>query len=145
MRRPPVRPCGNVPAISFAGLISLTARITTTRPVTPFGPTARGQCVPTSPATAPYCFNVNLSGCRRACQARAKYRLMYRDAPTAGDPSTLPLPLADAKWDWPGVGPQVVADSGGFRPAARFCTRDGLDETLLYPFDATIRVRVCTP
>ena len=138
---PPVIPCGNVPAINFAGLMSLTAAYhdnATGYAIRPNRPRPGG--VPTSPATAPYCLNVNLFGCRPSLPGAAKYRLTYRYAPTAGDPFTLPLPLADAKWYWPGVGPQVVADSGGWYDLPPASVVGTVYETFLYPFDTTIHV-----
>jgi hypothetical protein len=134
---PPVIPCGNVPAINFAGLMPVTAPYhdnATGYGIRPNRPRPGG--VPTSPATAPYCLNVNLFGCLPSLPGAAKYRLCY----SAGPSFTPSLPLtAAAPWYWhPTGGPPVPAVpeplTGWYAlpPAGLAGTPE---ESLLFPFD----------
>lgn len=139
---PPVLPCGNAPAINFAGLMPVTAGYhnnATGYAIKPNRPRPGG--VPTLPATAPYCLNVNLFGCLPTLPGAAKYRLVYRYAPDAGSAFTAPLPFTGVTWWWhptsaPPVQavPQAVTGWYSLPPAGLAGTPE---ESFLFPFDTT--------
>jgi hypothetical protein len=139
---PPVLPCGNAPAINFAGLMPVTAAYhnnATGYAIKPNRPKPGG--VSTGPATAPYCLNVNLFGCLPSLPAATKYRLVYRYAPDAGSAFSAPIPLTGVTWYWhPTSAPPVQAVpeavTGWYRlpPAGLAGTPE---ESFLFPFDTT--------
>jgi hypothetical protein len=139
---PPVLPCGDVPAINFAGLMPVTAAYhdnATGYAIRPNRPRPAG--VPTSPATAPYCLNVNLFGCLVRPDGAAKYRLLYRYATHAGAAFSSTIPFTQHRWDWhPIAAPPVPSDpdpvAGWYNlpPAGLAGTPE---ESLLMPFDTT--------
>ena len=82
-------PCNNVPAITHLGLMPATAAYhdnTTGYAIKPNRPRPGG--VPTSPATAPYSYNVNLFGCLPQIGGATQYRVMASYAPKSTDPFT---------------------------------------------------------
>ncbi len=142
---PPVIPCGNVPAINFAGMMPVTAPYHdnssgyATRPNRP-----RPAGVPTSPASAPYCLNVNLFGCLPALANATQYRLTYRYAPTSADPFTAALPFTNQLWYWHPVSgppvPAVPAPATGWYALPPSGLGGTPEESFLFPFDTTQHV-----
>ncbi len=139
---PPAVPCGNVPAIAFAGLMPLTAAYhdnTTGYAIRPNRPRPGG--VPTSPATAPYCQNVNLFGCLPAVAGATQYRLVYRYAAKAGDPLPAnPTPFTTESWYWHPTGGSPVhatLDANGWTPLPPAGVVGTVEEHFLFPFDTT--------
>lgn len=135
-------PCGNVPAINFAGLMPVTPAYhnnATGYAIKPNRPRPGG--VPTSPATAPYCLNVNLFGCLPSISGAAKYRLVYRYAPTSADPFSAPLPFTNAQWYWHPVSgppvPSLPAPATGWYDLPPAGLAGTPEESFLFPFDTT--------
>jgi hypothetical protein len=139
---PPVLPCGNQPAINFAGLMPVTAAyhdnvtgyaIRSNRP-RPLG-------VPTSPATAPYCLNVNLFGCLPSVPGAAKYRLVHRYATDSGGAFGGDIKFTNEQWTWhPTIGAPVPAtldpvEGWTSLPPANLAGTP--EESFLFPFDTT--------
>lgn len=142
---PPVVPCGNVPAITFAGLMPLTAAYhdnATGYAIRPNRPRPGG--VPTGPATAPYCLNVNLFGCLPTLPNAAKYRLVYRYAPNASAPFSAPLPFTSQQWYWHPLGgapvPAIPAPTTGWYDLPPAGLNGTPEEHFLFPFDTTQHV-----
>ncbi len=112
---PPVA-CGNVPDIQFAGMMPLklpyhsntsgyARRPNRPRPVPPG--------LPASPATAPFCGNVNLFGCLVVPAGATKYRVVYMYSNDGGGTFSSEAPFTDAVWYWhPTVGAPVPAIAG---------------------------------
>lgn len=136
---PPVV-CGNVPDIQFAGLMPLKApyhsnvsgyglRPNRPRPVPPG--------TPVSPATAPFCSNVNLYGCLVAPPGATKYRIVYKYSSDGGATFSAEQPFMGAEWYWhPLSGPPVHAFpiAGGWYdlPPANLI---GPEVNFLFPFN----------
>jgi hypothetical protein len=142
---PPVIPCGNVPAINFAGMMPVTAPYhdnTTGYAIRPNRPRPGG--VSTSPATAPYCLHVNLFGCLPKLPNAAKYRLVYRHAPNASSPFSAPLPFTNQQWYWHPLGgppvPAVPAPVTGWYDLPPAGLDGTPEESFLFPFDTTQHV-----
>ena len=139
---PPVVPCGNAPAINFAGLMPVTAAYhnnATGYAIKPNRPKPGG--VSTSPATAPYCLNVNLFGCLPGLAGATKYRLVYRYAPDAGSAFSAPLPFTGVTWYWHPIAappvqavPEAVTGWYSLPPGGLAGTPE---ESFLFPFDTT--------
>jgi len=139
---PPVVPCGNVPAINFAGLMPVSAAYhdnATGYAIRPNRPQPGG--VSTSPAHAPYCLNVNLFGCLPRITGAAKYRLVHRYAPKYAVDFGATIPFTNMHWYWhPTGGAPIPADptpvSGWYDlpPAGLAGTPE---ESFLFPFDTT--------
>lgn len=142
---PPVIPCGNVPAINFAGLMPVTAPYhnnSTGYAIRPNRPRPGG--VPTDPATAPYCLNVNLFGCLPNVSGATQYRLVYRYATDSSSPFSAPLPFTNEQWYWhPTVGspvPATLAPVTGWTPLPPANLAGTPEESFLFPFDTTKHV-----
>jgi hypothetical protein len=139
---PPCAAGSTVAAINFAGLMPVTAPYhdnATGYGKKPNRPRPGG--IPTDPATAPYCLNVNLFGCLPRPAGAAKYRLTYRYALNAGGPLSGPLPLTDTGRFWhPTSGPPVpaVASSNGWYDLPPAGLAGTPEESLLFPFDTTL-------
>jgi hypothetical protein len=141
---PPVIPCGNVPAINFAGLMPVTAAYhdnTTGYAIRPNRPRPAGS-PPFPPATAPYCLNVNLFGCLPRVDGAAKYRLVYRYAVDSGGPFDAPRPFTGQTWYWHPVGgppvPATPAPTTGWYDLPPAGLAGTPEESLLFPFDTTL-------
>ncbi len=137
---PPPLPCVGQPAINFAGLMPVTASYHnngTGYAIKPNRPRPAG--VPTSPATAPYCLNVNLFGCLPNLPGATKYRLKYRYAPTSGGSFTAAIPFTNAQWYWhPLGGPPVHAiptPTTGWYDLPPAGLAGTPEESFLFPFD----------
>jgi len=132
---PPVV-CGNVSDIQFAGMMPLTLpyqsnvsgyglRPNRPRPVPPG--------LPASPATAPFCGNVNLFGCLVIPAGATKYRVVYKYSNDGGGtfspetPFTLPsVALSDLALLVAGaVGIAVVSLTDTISTASAFAARAG--------------------
>jgi hypothetical protein len=138
---PPCTAGGTAASITFAGMMPVSggyhdnATGYATRPNRP-----RPGGVPTSPATAPYCLNVNLFGCLPRPAGADKYRVTYRYAPNAGDLLSAPLPLTDVdRWWHPMSGPPVkaVASANGWYKLPPAGLAGTPEESFLFPFDTT--------
>lgn len=139
---PPVIPCGNVPAINFAGLMPVTAPYhnnTTGYANRPNRPRPGG--VPTNPATAPYCLNVNLFGCLPRIPGAAKYRLVYRYATQNAADFGTAAPFVNHSWYWhPTAGSPihaVPAPLTGWYDLPPAGLNGTPEENFLFPFDTT--------
>jgi hypothetical protein len=136
---PPVV-CGNVSDIQFAGMMPLKLpyhsntsgygrRPNRPRPVPPG--------TPVSPATAPFCGNVNLFGCLVVPAGATTYRLVYKYSSNGGATFSSETPFTDGVWNWhPLGGPPVPASAGpGGWYALPPSNLIGPEVNFLYPFN----------
>ena len=97
--------------------------------------------VPTNPATAPYCLNVNLFGCLPSLAGATQYRLVYRYATDSGSAFSAPLPFTIEQWYWhPTVGapvPATLAPVTGWTALPPPNLAGTPEESFLFPFDTT--------
>ena len=133
-------PCDNTPAITHLGLMPATSTYhdnTTGYAKRPNRPKPGG--ISTSPATAPYSYNVNLFGCLPKVSGATQYRIQMQYAPKSTDPFTAPMPLTGVEWWWhPTSAPPVHAVTApvtGWTPLPPAGVAGTIEEHFIFPFD----------